>query len=373
MSRRTPYSSPPEERSALSPPPIRALSRPWQWALIVPFALTLVALFRIAGVPSALLLGPVIASGALGLRGATARVNRRLYEGAQGVAGCLIAHYLTPEILRAMLADWPVVLVFSLVTLVIACFVGWAVGRLTDIDHEVAIWGFLPGMAGAVIAMSEERGLDSRMVALMQMLRLVSVIFAMSALAWAISGGMAPPPAPGAATAGGAGVALTLLIAGMGPLAARFLPMIPAGSTLVPLILASLFGASGLVVLALPDWLLLAAYFVLGCQVGLRFTPEMMRHGLRATPAILVAALGLMALCGVSGLALSLLRGIDLMSAMLATVPGSIDAIGLLAVKGHADVGFVMTMQVVRLFTVVLAGPVLAHWLTRRVAERPGE
>jgi membrane AbrB-like protein len=362
----------------LAVPVLRSPSRALQWALLVPMALSFVALFRLAGVPSALLLGPVIAAGTFGLRGATIRVNSRLYQGAQGVAGCLIAQYLTPGILREMAADWPVVLGFSLATLLIACFVGWAIGRLTDIDAEVAVWGFLPGMAGAVIAMSEDRGLDSRMVALMQMLRLVSIIFAMSALAWAISGGLAPPPLPGAAGAGrgaapGIGVALTLAIAATGPLAARFLRVIPAGPTLVPLVLASVVGASGLATLALPDWLLLAAYFLLGTQVGLRFTPDLMRHGLRATPAILAAAVALMALCGLSGLLLSASRGIDVMTAMLATVPGSIDAIGLLAVKGHADVGFVMTMQVTRLFTVVLAGPFLARWLTRGPAGAAGE
>lgn len=226
-------------------------------------------------------------------------------------------------------------------------------------------------MAGAVIAMSDARGLDSRMVALAQMLRLVSVIFAMSALAWGIAGGVAPPPAPGGP--GSAGVWLTLAVAATGIVGPRFAPIVPAGATLIPLVIASVLAGGGFVTLALPDWLLVAAYFVLGTQVGLRFTPELVRHGLRATPVILAAAMALLLLCGISGLALATLRDIDPMSAMLATVPGSIDAIGLLAVKGHADVGFVMTMQVVRLFTVVLAGPVLARWLTRRFAGAPGE
>lgn len=108
-----------------------------QWALLAAFALALVGLFRLLGVPSALLIGPVIAAGAFGLRGATIRVPRALHEAAQGVAGCMIAHYLTPGILRGMIADWPVVLVFSLLTLLIACFVGWVVaGSPTSIPRS---------------------------------------------------------------------------------------------------------------------------------------------------------------------------------------------------------------------------------------------
>lgn len=336
-----------------------------QWALLIPLSVVLVGLFDHMGIPSAPLLGPVVVSAVMGIRGTGIRVPRPVHEFAQGIAGCLIAHYLSPEIFQAMALIWPTVLVFVLMTLLIACLVGWLVGSLTSIDGEVAIWGFLPGMAGAVIAMSHDRGLDSRMVAFIQILRLILVILIMSLVSWALVGGT-PMAAPRGGTAPlWPGLPMTLLIAACGPLVGRYAPMIPAGATLVPLLLAGALQGSGTAELALPGWLLICGYFVLGAQVGLRFTPEIIRHGIRALPTLILAVLGVMALCALSGLVLSMMLGLDILTGVLATVPGSIDSIALLAITGHADVSFVMTMQVARLFAVVLAGPFLARLLCR--------
>jgi uncharacterized membrane protein AbrB (regulator of aidB expression) len=52
---------------------------------------------------------------------------------------------------------------------------------------------------------------------------------------------------------------------------------------------------------------------------------------------------------------------VDLMSALLATVPGSIDSIALIAVNAGADMTFVMTLQTMRLFAVSLFAPFVAR------------
>lgn len=314
--------------------------------------------------PAALLLGPVIAATWLGLRGTRLRVPDAPYEVAQGVAGCMIAHYLTPDIVAQVLVLWPYVLLFAVVTLLLACGVGYLLGRLTQVDGEEAIWGFLPGMAGAVIAMSHERGLDSRVVAFIQIIRLMAVILVMSLASRLLIEGTVVPQGSGAGSALHPGVLLTLALAALGPLAARFLP-VPAAATLVPLMLAALLQGTGWVDLALPGWLLVVAYFVLGIQVGLRFSPDIMRTAMKVFWPVVLFSLLLMGLCAVSGMILARIAGLDLLSGMLATVPGSIETIAIIAVNSNADLSFIMTMQVVRLFAVVLLGPVIAHRLTR--------
>jgi len=82
-------------------------------------------------------------------------------------------------------------------------------------------------------------------------------------------------------------------------------------------------------------------------------------------PMLVVSVLLLLFLCGLSGAILSELAGTDLMTAVLATVPGSIDSIALIAVSTHADMSFVMTLQTTRLFAVVLFGPQVARLLLR--------
>ncbi len=73
-----------------------------------------------------------------------------------------------------------------------------------------------------------------------------------------------------------------------------------------------------------------------------------------------------------TGVALSWIAGVSLMSGMLATVPGSIDSIAILAIGTGADVAFVMTLQTVRLFAVVIFGPLIATGLARML-RRHGE
>lgn len=341
------------------------LSTCLQWLAVAGLSGGAVWLLVVTHFPAALLLGPVIVSTIFGVSGTRLRMPRRLHEAAQGVAGCMIAHYLTPEIFGQIVAIWPTVLLFVTLTLAIASLVGFIVGLLARVDNEEAIWGFLPGMAGAVIAMSHERGLDSRIVAFIQVVRLLSVILVMSIISRLLIEGAPAASASGAVGAFHPGVSVTILVALCGPLAARFIPFLPAAPTLVPLTIAALLQTSGLVTLALPGWLLVVAYFVLGAQVGLRFTPDLMRHAASIFVPVVLAAMGLMALCGLSGIALAWIVGTDMLTGMLATVPGSIETIAIIAINSKADVSFVMTLQVIRLFAVILVGPFVARSLCR--------
>ncbi|MDE1154733.1 MAG: AbrB family transcriptional regulator, partial [Acidobacteriaceae bacterium] len=157
---------------------------------------------------------------------------------------------------------------------------------------------------------------------------------------------------------------VTLLLAGTGCAIGRWLPSIPAGASLTPIFIGGVLNVYG-VAFAVPHWLTTIAYLCLGAQTGLRFTPDIVRIGARALPMLVVSVLLLLFLCGLSGAVLSELAGTDLMTAVLATVPGSIDSIALIAVSTHADMSFVMTLQTTRLFAVVLLGPPVARLLLR--------
>lgn len=339
------------------------LSRPAQWAILIAAGLALTLLLMQMNFPAAQLIGPVLAATFLGIRGATVRVPSLVHRLAQGVTGCLIARYLSPEILTGISQHWMAVVAFVSLTFLIACFVGWLVGIFGGIDPEVAIWGFLPGMAGTMIAMSHERGLDSRVVAFVQILRVVAVILSVAVLSRMISDEPPlPPGGGGAATA--AGVAVTLAMCLVAVLAGRFLSFIPAAATLVPMCVAAAINFSGLAVPSFPLWLLVPSYLILGSQVGLRFTPALIRGVARSFGAILGGIVLLLGLCMISGALLAQIVGESLLTGVLSTIPGSLETVALITVNTHANLSFVMTLQVVRLFAVVLIGPFLANWMT---------
>ncbi|OCX60989.1 hypothetical protein BFP70_16115 [Thioclava sp. SK-1] len=332
---------------------------------------TLSWLLSLIHMPAALLLGPLTVAIVLGVRGTRIVVSPHAMAVSQGVVGILIAQYLTPDMLDRIVAMWPVVVLFAAMTLALAGVVGVAMGAMTRVDPEVSIWGFLPGMASAVIVMSQERGIDSRLVAFLQITRVLVVIVVMSAVSRALIEDPAGPVAT-AAPATAMGVVATLVIAIVGPILARFIPL-PAGATLLPLMAAVVWQMAGGITLDLPLWLLVVTYFILGTQVGLRFTPEILHHALSVLWPVILGSLALMALCGLSGLALAKIVGVDLMTGILATVPGSIETIAIIAVHSEANLSFIMTMQVIRLFAVVLFGPTMARalsgWMAR--GEKP--
>jgi membrane AbrB-like protein len=105
--------------------------------------------------------------------------------------------------------------------------------------------------------------------------------------------------------------------------------------------------------------------------VGLRFTRPIFKLALRTLPQMLLSIFGLMLLCG--GLAWMLTRvlHVDLMTAYLATSPGGLDTVAIIAAGTRVDMAFVMALQTLRLFTILLTGPALARFISRYAHARP--
>jgi hypothetical protein len=59
----------------------------------------------------------------------------------------------------------------------------------------------------------------------------------------------------------------------------------------------------------------------------------------------------------------------DFLSVYLATSPGGLDAMSIIAVDTHSDVGFVLAMQTLRLFGVIATGSFFARQIIRLTAK----
>ena len=156
----------------------------------------------------------------------------------------------------------------------------------------------------------------------------------------------------------------TLGVAACGAALARLLRL-PAFALIGPMLLGAALHASGLVAMALPMPVLDLAYATIGWYVGLRFRRETLRETVSALPGILVATFGVIALCGGWAYGLTYLLPIDFLTAYLATSPGGLDSVAIIAVGAKVDVSFVLAVQTLRLFVVLVTGPVLAKWIAR--------
>ena len=342
----------------------------WIWCALVAASAALGYILHAAGFPAAFLIGPLLVGMVFAVRGARLYVARPYLLGAQAIIGCLIAQALDPNILGTIAEDWAAILLVVLTTVVASTFAGWMIARTHLLPGTTAAWGCSPGAATGMVVMAEEFGADPRLVAFMQFLRVTLVMITATLVSRLLFGVTVTEAAPDAATQSFSdqlpGLSATLAVAAVGAVIAKLSP-VPSGGVFIPLILAAVLQGTGVMTITLPPWLLIVAFAVIGWWVGLRYERETVLYALRALPVMLAGIFALILLCALSAVMLVWLVDTDPLTAFLATVPGGLDAIAIIAVDSNADISFVLALQTVRLFVVILTGPILAKLICRLI------
>jgi membrane AbrB-like protein len=344
--------------------------RPWRdrraWLGLAAASIALALLLEAVGLPAAWLLaamgaaivGAVFASVELSVPGG-------LSAAAQALIGCLIAHAITPGIFATLLRDWPLFLATTTATIVVSALLGYLLARWRVVPGTVAIWGSTPGGATAMVIMAQAWGADARLVAVMVYLRVVMVAGLASCVALLFARHAAPLTHASPLAVDPAALLLTLAVSGVGMAVGRLLKL-PAGALLCAMAIGAALNLGGIAQVSPPRLLLLPAYLVIGWRIGLGFTRETLAASARALPRLILAAAMLLAFGGAMAALLVRFAGIDPLTAYLATSPGGMDAVAVIASTSAADVPFVMALQVVRFLMVMIAGPTLAGYLARR-------
>ena len=348
-------------------------------SLIVASAVSAAALEAV-GLPAGLLIGPLVTAAVFAVRGAALDVPAPIFHAAQAIVGCMIAASLGPHILPMFGKDWPVFTGAVLATLLASYGLGLALMYFRVLPGTVPIWGSSPGLATAMVLMAKDFGADYRLVASMTYLRAVCVTVATSLLAMALSGphfggvltkAWFPPIAP-------LHLAETIGVAAVGASAGLRLGL-PAGALLGPLILGTALHLGGIAHFQLPEWLLGPSYAVVGWGIGLPFTRETVEQTRKALLPILLSIALLMSFCALLGWGVTMLLNANLITAYLATSPGGMASVAIIAASTPVDVRFVLTFQAVRVAAVLLFGPAVAGFIARRVgrletqATEPGQ
>ncbi len=347
------------------------------WAALVVSSLAAGWLLELRGFPAAFFVGPMACAVLFGLCGARLAPPRQLFLAAQALIGCAVAESITGAILATILTHWAAMSLTVASTVLAGGLVGWMLVKARVLPGTTAALGSIPGGASAMVAMAEACGADARLVALMHYLRILLVVLTASVAAHLLSSGGLPAspaiaPALTLTLAGGSAreaLLSTLALAlGGGYLGYRL--RLPAGVLLVPMVLGGALHAADLTSFPQPFWLKAAAAISIGWYVGLGFNRKILVFALRLLPRILLSTLLLIALCAASASLLVLVVHTDPLTAYLATSPGGLDSIVLIAMGGQADVAFVVAVQTLRLFAVILCGPAIARLVSRQALAR---
>lgn len=340
-----------------------------QWAVLIGSSVLVGIILHNAHIPAALLLGPMIVGILMGTNSATIRIPRVGFLAAQSVLGAMIGGSMTAAIITSFLDDWPLVIGITFLTLLASSFLGWILCIRRVLPGSVGIWGSSPGAASAMVIMAEAFGADARLVAFMQYVRVVCVVTVASMVAnfW-----VSDSLPPGAAVAvqvwfpafdlGNFG--LTVLVAAAAATIGVLL-RIPSGALLFPMIVVMVLHINGWLHVELPEWFLGLTYAMIGWSIGLKFTPSVLHHAAHALPKILLSIFVLIGFCAGISVFLVHFMGVDPLTAYLATSPGGLDSVAIIAASTHVDLPFILVMQSARFFMVLLIGPPLAKAVAR--------
>jgi uncharacterized protein len=332
-------------------------------------AVAVSALFAALGLPSPTLFGGLVAGLVRALAvPRRAELPRGAMTAAQAAVGVAMGSLIDLATLTTVAAHWLPVLLVTVGTLLLSLVAGLLLRLQRGITPVTGAFSMIAGGASGITAMARDLGADARMVAVLQYLRVLLIVVLMPVVATGVYGAR---PGTGTATPAGdapgwpVGLAFTVGCAVVGLLVGR-LARIPVASLLGPLVIAAVADLSGLAHGAeVPGPVQMAAFLVIGLQVGISFTRASLRTIGRALPLALAIILGLIAACAGLGAVLASAAGVSPLDGYLATTPGGLYAVLATAADSGADTTFVLAVQVLRLFVMLLSAPLLARFLRR--------
>ncbi|KIY38440.1 membrane protein [Pseudomonas sp. 10-1B] len=337
-----------------------------KWIALVSIAGAVGQGLHAAAVPAGLFLGPMLVAIVFGVCGAQMHMHRHIFRFGQGCVGLVVAHSVTWSVLVALAQSWHIMLVATFLTVTLSAIVGLGAVRYGGIPGSTAAWGTAPGAASAMVSMAEENGADSRVVATMQYVRVVCVVMIGSLVSHMFgASNLSVEVAPSDSPLPGTDLFNLLLSLGVILFGVSAGARMPAGALLMPLLIGGALQLTGMLDISMPAWLLAIAYGAIGCYIGLRFDRKTVLYVFKHLPAMILGAVILILLCACCAWLLAYATGTDFLSMYLATSPGGLDAMAIIAVETHADVGMVLAMQTLRLFGVILTGAYFAKQIIR--------
>ncbi|PKP69969.1 MAG: aminopeptidase [Alphaproteobacteria bacterium HGW-Alphaproteobacteria-4] len=332
-------------------------------------ALTLVAagiggaVFLLLGLPLPLLLGPMAGCLAFALGGAPLRDMGVFGTLMRTFLGAAIGASVTPDLVGALPRYGATLALVPLFVLVIGA-VGYPFfRRVMGFDHPTAFYSAMPGGLQDMLIFGQEAGGDVRAMSLVHATRVLAIVTALPflmTLFWGID--LSRPPGAPLASLPPLELALMLIAAVAGWKVGERIGLFGA-SILGPLILTAALSLAGFIHTRPPAEVIWAAQFFIGIAVGSKYAGITGRE-LRL---FVGAGLGFSALLAVISTAFielaHLLSPAPALDVILSFLPGGQAEMVVIAIVSGADVAFVVTHHLTRIFLVIFSAPLIGRWL----------
>jgi len=288
------------------------------------------------------------------------------------ILGVMLGSGFYPDIF-SQLTDWASTLLILPMFLVGASAVAYAVFRkLGGYDPTTAFFCAAPGGLNEMILMGGAAGGDETRISLAHAIRVFAVISLVAlvfGLVFNVASGDNPAAFIGFSDLSATDLALLAACALAGGPLAR-LCKLPAPGLLGPMVLSALVHLTGLVALPPPTILVIAAQVTIGTVLGCRFIGARLAETGRDIAIALTATLGMLVITAICAFIVAWTSATQPDQAILAFSPGGLAEMSLLALAMGQDVAYVATLHVVRIVLVLLAVPIMVHYLGAYLFDR---
>ena len=347
------------------------------WLLVVVVTAVVSVVLALIGLPSPVLFGSLVGGMVCALtRREELTLPKATMTVGQGVIGVVIGAMVDLATIRALGGDWAVILGVLVATLVVSVLLGQALRLHRGVSGVTSAFAFIAGGASGIVALARDLGSDERVVTVIQYLRVLLILLAMPVITTVVfrPGQVEHGQAPQAAhSPWWVGTLFVLLCLPTGYALGR-LTRLPSASLLGPLLVAvalSITGWFGPV--EVPEVLQNLGYALIGVQIGLRFTRRSLLSIAKMLPLAVLLILAIIAACAGLGVLLAQVTGVSQLDAYLATTPGGLYAVLATAAESGSNVTFVLAVQVLRVFVMLLLAPLLARLFRASRAREPAD
>jgi membrane AbrB-like protein len=310
----------------------------------------------------------MIAGVILSLAGRAPKVPGWSFPLAQSFIGALVARGFSHGFWAILAASWPYLVAGTIWALALGALMSLALLKLKMAHEKSAFWCLSPGGAAIMVILADQHGGDMAVVAFAQYFRvlLISLAAVMVSSLFIDSGSVQNVRVPFFPPIQWIDLALTAAALATGLLLAHLFPFVPGGQLLLPMILAGLsknyLGHN----IFLPPWLLYPCYALMGWRIGLSFTKESLKAVTRLIPGLFFGVMAMFLGCALYGAFMAKAANLDPLTAYLASCPGGLDAVTIIAASSGADLPFITAMQAMRLIVVISLGPWFYSLLSKR-------
>ncbi len=306
--------------------------------------------------PLAWVLGPLVASAALGIAGLTLPAPTAARRCGQLIIGSTVGLSMTSAVVAGLVAWLPLMLFTAVFSVLVSATSSTLLARFARIDGKTAFFAVLPGGLSEMGNIGASVGARMEPIALIQALRVAFIVLLIPPLMVAHGLFQAPLPIPDLPLAM---VALTLAASlGGAWLAhlARFNNPWVIGAIIVTGSLTAFDVTQG----RMPSMIFTVGQILIGYNIGTRFRRDALRKlPLVAVIGVLIIAL-MVAVMALYALALHHFADIDFAVAVLSSSPGGTAEMAATAQILHLPVALITAFHVVR--AVMVNGLATYYW-----------